>query len=85
MHENNPHKHTPKKHRPAMVLSAGGAVALMNGPLAKAQEHLSVFLVACLIGLFSNIYARGTASPALIIIVNATFMLGAFSSRLIVR
>lgn len=57
-----------------MVLSAGGVVALMAGPLAKAEEHLAVFLVACAIGLFSNVYARVTASPALIIIVNATFM-----------
>lgn len=60
-----------------MVLSAGAAVALMNGPLAEVQEHLSVFLVALLIGGFGNVYARLSGSPALIIIVNATYMIGA--------
>jgi hypothetical protein len=60
-----------------MVVAAGGAIALINGPLADAQAHLAVFLVALLIGGFANIYARVTGSPALVVIVHATYMIGA--------
>lgn len=50
-------------------------MALMNGALAEGPEHLAVFFGALCIGVFGNLYARATGSPALIVIVNATFML----------
>jgi len=60
-----------------MVLSAGGVIALMRGPLADVRVHLAVYLVAFIIGSFANIYSRLSASPALIVIINATYMIGA--------
>lgn len=58
-----------------MVLSAGGIVALKNGPLAHINEQLAVFSSALLIGTFGNVYARLTASPALIVIQMAVYMI----------
>lgn len=64
-------------HRPVMVLSAGGVVALMNGPLvAMARPELQVFVAAFCIGVFGNVYAGLTASPALIVILNSVYMIG---------
>lgn len=67
--------HHPVPFRPAMLLSGGGAVALLNGPLKDAETHMTVFFVAFLIGTVANLHTRVTASPALIIVVNAIGML----------
>lgn len=61
-----------------MVLSAGAVVALKNGILAHINEQLAVFISALLIGLFGNSYGRLTGSPALIVILNAVYMIGAW-------
>lgn len=58
-----------------MLITGGGAIALINGPLNDAQEHLAVFFIAFLIGTVANAHTRATASPALILVVNAIWML----------
>ena len=60
-----------------MVLSGGAAIALLNGPMGEIQEHLAVFFVSLTIGAVANIYARFTGSPAFILILNATCLIGA--------
>lgn len=58
-----------------MLLTAGASVALLKGPLADTPEHLAVFFVSLLVGIAANAHTRATASPALIVIVNATFLI----------